>query len=451
MDQPLTLVAAGLSHNTASLSIRETVALSAGGLPGALQHLGAEVGNGVVISTCNRTEVYVVAGPDEASHPRALDLFVGATGANRRRIAEHAYYYRDEEAVRHLHRVACGMDSMILGEVEILRQVRTAMKASFEAGLLTSVHDRLFHSALRAGRRIHADTFLGRHDRSVASAAVTMARGVLGDIGDKRVLVLGAGHAALMTVRAVLREGANDIRIANRTYERAVKLAEHTGTVAVPLQQLSQVLREVDLAVCVAASSLLSRDTLLPILPARRGGALVIADLGVPRNVEPSVRELPGVHLFDMDDLMTLCPTTPEDKERELNKAHLIFEEEVGRFLSWWRSFHAVPTIAALEDSVEEARRREVAKTLRRLPSFDDRQKEALDALTKALVKKVLHRPITRLKLHGDDDQYIAMGRELFGLETNGAEPVIHQVRRAIATETCGWPRGDDEVDLECA
>jgi glutamyl-tRNA reductase len=150
----------------------------------------------------------------------------------------------------------------------------------------------------------------------------------------------------------------------------------------------------------------------------------VLVDIGVPRNIDPSVRDVPGVHLFDMDDLMTMCPATPEDRARDMAHADVILEEEVGRFLYWWRSFHAVPMIAALEDSVEETRRREVAKTLRRLPSFDDQQREALDALTKALVKKVLHQPITRLKHHGDDKEYIAIGRELFGLETDGARPM---------------------------
>jgi glutamyl-tRNA reductase len=421
MDKRLSLVATGLSHKTASLSMREHVALNDEELPEALHHLRARVGNGVILSTCNRTEIYVVADLNRAGHSQALELFVRATGASHPRIEQHTYYYRDEAAVRHLHRVASGMDSMILGEVEILRQVRFAMSTSFEAGLLTSILDRLLHSALRAGRRIHAETFLGRHDRSVATAAVTLARGVLGDIPDSRVLVLGAGDAGAMTIRTMLREGASDIRIANRTYHRAANLAGHTGTVAVPLRRVPEMLCEVDLVVCASASPLLSKQALLSVLPMRCRGPIVLVDIGVPRNIDPSVREVAGVHLFDMDDLMKMCPATPEDRAQDMANADAILEEEVGRFLSWWRSFHAVPTIAALEDSVEETRRREVAKTLRRLPSFDDQQREALEALTKALVKKVLHPPITRLKLHGDDKDYIAIGRELFGLESGEA------------------------------
>jgi len=423
MDTGLTLVATGISHKTASLSMREHVSLSAEELPDALHHMGAEIGNGVILSTCNRTEIYFVAEPGRSSHPHALDLFMGVTGASHPRIEQHTYYYRDEAAVRHLHRVACGMDSMIFGEVEILRQVRSAMSSSFETGFLTSALDRLFHSALRAGRRLHAETFLGRHDQSVASAAVTLARGVLGDISESRVLVLGAGDAGAMTVKAMLREGASNIQIANRTYGRAASLATHTGTVAVPLRRVPELLCEADLVVCASASPLLSKEALLSVIPMRCRGPIVLADIGVPRNIDPSVRDIPGVHLFDMDDLMTMCPAAPEERARDMANADSIFEEEVVRFLSWWRSSHAVPTITALEDTVEEARRRELAKTLRRVPSFDEEQKQALEALTKALVKKVLHQPITRLKLHGDDKEYIALGRELFGLETNGVKP----------------------------
>src|SRR3990172_3164680 len=424
MDTRMSLVALGLSHKTASLSTRERASLNAEALPGALGYLDTRVGNGVILSTCNRTELYFVAHPAMANHSDALGLFLGLTGARQERIEEHTYYYRGEAAARRLHRVACGMDSMIFGEVEILRQVRSAMNASFEAGLLTSVLDRLFHSALRAGRRVHAETFLGRHDRSVASAAVTLARGVLGDISESRVVVLGAGDAGAMTIRTMLREGASNVRIANRTYDRAANLAGHTGTVAVPLRRVPEVLCEVDLVVCASASPLLSKGSLLSVIPMRCRGPIVLVDIGVPRNIDPSVRDVPGIHQFDMDDLMKMCPAKPEDRAQDLANADAIVEEEIGRFLSWWRSSHAVPTIAALEDSVEEARRREVAKTLRRLPSFDDQQRQALDALTKALLKKVLHQPITRLKLHGDDKEYIAIGRELFGLETNGARPM---------------------------
>jgi glutamyl-tRNA reductase len=423
METPLTVVAAGLSHKTASLSMREHVALGPEELPHALERLGARVGNGVILSTCNRTEVYFVTESNAISHSGALDLFKDATATKYPRIETHTYFHSGEAAVRHLHRVACGMDSMVFGEVEILRQVRQAMNSSFETGLLTAALDRLFHSAIRSGRRLHAETFIGRYDRSVASAAVALAREVLGDISKSKVLVLGAGDAGAMTIKAMLREGTRDITVANRTYTRATNLASHTGTTAVPLRKVPQVLREVDLVVCASASPLVSHESLAEIIPARSRPEIVLVDIGVPRNVDPSVRDIPGVHLFDMDDLMAMCPAAPEERERDLANAEEIFEEEVGRYLAWWRSSHAVPMIVALEDSVEEARQRELAKTLRRVPNLDEEQKQAIDALTKALIKKVLHQPVTRLKAHGDEKDYLEVWKELFGLQGNGLEP----------------------------
>jgi glutamyl-tRNA reductase len=415
----LSLVAAGLSHRTAPLALRERVSFSAEGLPGALQDMGSRLGNGVILSTCNRTEIYFVAEPGGSDRARALDLFAAVTGAGLGTVDRHVYHYRDEAAVRHVHRVACGMDSMVLGEAEILRQVRLAMSASFEGGFLTSTLDRLFHSALRTGRRLLAETFLGRLERSVASGAVHLARGVLGDISRRKVLILGAGDAGVMTVRTVLREGARDVTIANRTYRRAVELAAHTGAAAVPLRKVPALLPEVDLVICASASPLISMAQLSATAPRERG-PVVVVDIGVPRTVDPEVRRVPGVALFDMDDLMALCPASAEARENDLACAESILEDGIERFLCWWRSSHAIPTITALEDSVEEARRRELAKTLRKMPSLDEEQRDALEALTRAIVKKVLHQPIMRLKHHGEDDDFIALGRELFGLEPNG-------------------------------
>jgi glutamyl-tRNA reductase len=421
IESGLALVTVGLSHKTAPISTREQVSVTGEDLPAALGYVGRRAGNGVILSTCNRTEIYYVIDASAASRGRALDLFSGATGVDQARVDQEIYHHLDEDTIRHLFSVASGFDSMVFGEVEILRQVRTAMMSSFEAGYLTTVLDRLFHSALRAGRRLHAETFIGRYDRSVATAAVGLAREVLGDISASTVLVLGAGDAGAMTIKAMLREGAGNIRIANRTYGRAANLAALTHTVAIPIRRVPEMLCQMDLVVCASASPLVSQQALASLIPLRCGRPIVLVDIGVPRNIDPSVGEIPGVHLFDMDHLMKMCPAAPEEREQDVAKAHAILAEEIGRFTSWWRSAHAVPTIKALEDAVEEARRRELAKTLRRIPSFDDEQKVALEALTRALVKKVLHQPITRLKLHGDDDGYIAVGRELFGLETSSA------------------------------
>jgi glutamyl-tRNA reductase len=407
----------GLSHKTASLPLRERVALSYEELPRALAYVHVQAANGVILSTCNRTELYYVA-EGQVSHSAALDLLAGAAGVSAARLKKHTYYYVNDAAVRHLHRVAAGLDSMIFGEVEILGQIRTGLQAASEAGLCNAVLIRLFHSAIRTGRRIHSETFVRRHDRSVASAAVTLARRVLGDITSRPVLVVGAGDAGTMAVRTLVHEGARNIVIANRTYRRAAELAKRLRVRAVSLPHLPEVIREVDLAICASASGtrLIRPAALTDAVGARKGRPIVLIDMSVPRTVDPAAADLPGVRLYDMDDLRTMCPAGPEERQHEVAKADAILEEDIQRFDSWWRSLRAVPTISALAN-FEEARSRELTKTLRRFPAIDDRQRESLDALTRAIVKKALHQPITHLKRHSEDQDCLAVTRALFGLD----------------------------------
>lgn len=409
----------GVSHKTASLALRERLALGGEELPRALAYLRVQAGNGVILSTCNRTELYFIAGAVEATQAGALRLLAGATGANPARIQKLSYFHLHEDAIRHLHRVASGLDSMIFGEVEILGQVRTAYQASVEAGLSNSVISRLFHSSLRAGRRIHAETFVARHDRSVASAAVNLAHRVIGELPGRQVLVMGAGEAGALSIRALVRAGARNVVIANRTYRRAVDLARHLKVSAVPLSRVPSLLDETDIVICAAGatSPLISKGVLLDATSRRNGRPMLMIDISVPRNIDPAVRGVEGVHLYDVDDLSQMCPASLEEREREMAKALGIMEEEVQRFLAWWSSLRAVPTITALQRQLEEARKRELTKTLRRFRCFDECQRDGLDALTRAIIKKVLHQPITRLKKHSDDQDYLAVTRELFGLD----------------------------------
>ncbi len=411
----------GLSHKTASLALRERLALGSEELPRALAYLSVQVGNGVIVSTCNRTELYFIAGPGQANAAAALQLLAGATGASQQRIERHTYFFLHEEAIRHLHSVAAGLDSMIFGEVEILGQVRQALEASASAGLSNVVLSRMFHSAIRVGRRIHSETFVSQHDRSVASAAVALAHQVLGEISGRRVLVLGAGEAGTLAIRALVRAGTRNVAIANRTYRRAADLARHLKVSATPLYRVPEELGQADIVVSASGGvrPLIGAQPLMQAMVRRDGRPILLVDIAVPRNIDPAVRSVPGVHLYDMDDLQTLCPAGPEEREREMAKAEAIMEEEVQRFLGWWRSLRAVPTIAELQRRVEAARQLELAKTLRRFNRLDDGQRQGVEALTRAIIKKVLHDPITRLKLHSEDQDYLAVTRELFGLDAS--------------------------------
>ena len=419
----MNVVLIGLNHKTAPLSLRQSLALGPTDLPQALAHLDDKIGNGVILSTCNRTELYFVAGRQRAKRAEAVRLLAGTNGASARTLDPHIYFGLHEEAVRHLHRVAAGLDSMIFGETEILGQVRGALAAAARANLCNATLNRLFHSAIRAGRRVHSETFVGHHGQSVSTAAVALAERLLGDLSGRRVLVIGAGEAGTLTVRGLVKAGVSHVAVTNRTYHRAAELAQRMKATAVPFSRLSQALADSDIVIGASASptTLVNRGDLTPIMARREGRPIILIDIAVPPDIDPAVRDLDGVHLYDMDDLDLMCPVGPYEREQEMAKVENIIEEEVQRFLTWRRSLQAVPTIVSMRQKIEAARRREMAKTLRRFPHLSKSERASIEALTAAIVKKILHSPLTRLKLHSGDQAYLAVARDLFGLDEQSA------------------------------
>lgn len=415
----MNLVLIGLNHKTAPVSLRQRFAMGAGELPEAQARLHGVTGNGVILSTCNRTELYFVARPEQGWRAEALRLLADIAGVSDQSLDQYTYCRLNEEAVRHLHRVAAGLDSMIFGETEILGQARAALTAAAEAHLCNAILNRLFHAAIRAGRRVHSETFIGYHGRSVSAAAVTLAQHLLGDLSACHVLVVGSGEAGVLTARTLVKAGANHLAIANRTYHRAAELAQHLNATAVPLSRLPQVLADTDMVISASGSPLplIGKSDLAPIMARRNGRSLLLIDIAVPRDVDPDVREIHGVHLYDIDDLDAMCPAGPEERNKEMAKVEAIVEEEVQRFLAWWRALRAVPTIVSLRQRLEAIRLKETAKTLRRLRHLNPGERERIEALTGAIVKKILHNPLTRLRLHSGDQHYLAMTRDLFRLD----------------------------------
>lgn len=415
----MNIVLVGLSHKTAPLSLRQQFALGGAEMFRAQAHLHDVTGNGVILSTCNRTELYFVAGRAMARRSEALSLLMRSTGADAPCVDQHVYCQKDEEAVRHLHRVASGLDSMIFGETEILGQVRAALAAAADAGLCNAILNRLFHSVIRTGRRVHRETFVGQHGRSVSSAAVTLAQHLLGDLAGRQVLVVGMGEAGALTARSLAKAGADRLAVTNRTDHRATELAEKLNATAVPFCDLPKALANTDVAISASGAPwpIIGKDELAPAMAGRNGRSILLIDIAVPPDVDPGVREIHGVHLYNIDDLDAMCPVGPAERESEMAKVDAIMEEEVQRFLDWWCSLGAVPTIVSLRQRVEAVRREEIAKALRRLPHLTACEHEGIEALTEAILKKVLHRPLTNLKLNSGDRHYLAVTRDLFGLD----------------------------------
>lgn len=407
----ITLV--GISHKTAPVATRERFAFAAEELPEALLRLG---GAAVLLSTCNRTEVYLTSHhPITAGSVIALLRELKDDGA----APDDAFYHEtDLPAAHHLFRVAAGVDSMVVGESEILGQVRSAFAAANEAGTHNAVLAHLFHSAIRVGRRVRSETHIGRHAVSVSSTAVALARRTLGDLDCRTVLVVSAGEAGKLAARSLRESGASRLLVTSRTASRAKELAADLDGEPVPFRGLGHALAEADIAISSSAAPdyLIGRDDVARAVARRDGRPLLMIDIAVPRDIDPTVRDLPLVHLFDIDDLQGLVEENLNVRRGEAAKAEHIIDAELARFRDWLRSRGVVPTVAALRARAEALSREEAARTLKRAANFTPAQQRKVEAMANAIVKKLLHDPIVSLK-SGDGERYVAAVRDLFNLD----------------------------------
>jgi glutamyl-tRNA reductase len=407
----VTLALVGISHHRAPVELRERVAIDARGAEALARRLADDVGEGVCLSTCNRTELYVVGSGAQASAEAAL---VGLGGEE---IGGALYRLRDEAAALHLFRVAAGLDSMVPGEGEILGQVRVA----FERGASGPVLDRLFRQALHAGRKARTQTAIGESPASVSSAAAALAEQVFGDLRGCRILLLGAGKVGEAAARNLVGRGAELAFVANRTHDRADRLAARFGGVAIPLERAVDELASADVVISStgAAGTVLGRDEVAGAHRARRGRPLFLIDLAVPRDLDPAVAELDGCYLYDIDDLEAVVAETLAGRRREAERAERIVAEEAERFREWQASLEVVPAIASLRARAEEIRRGELRRAEARLGRLTEAERTVVEAVTTQIVNKLLHLPTVRMKqaaAAADGVLYAEAVRHLFGL-----------------------------------
>ena len=412
--EPLVVTCLGVNHRTAPVAEREKVAFSADELPGALESLRERLGAAVLLSTCNRTELYTTTDGHLSQSDRLIEALTAFRGAGLH--PRFTYFLAHDEAARHLFRVAAGVDSMVLGESQVLGQVRDAMSAATQAGTLDGVLSRLLHSALRVGKRARSQTDIGRYSLSISSVAVTLARDTIGALDGKTVLVISAGSTGKLAARGLADSGAARVLVTNRTPDRAEALAEAIGGRTVPFYELERALAESDVVISGTGASgfVLGPELVAPAAAGRNGNALVLIDIAVPRDIDPAVRDLPGVRLFDIDDIESVSKAGMRGRRRELLRVQAHVEDEVEDFLAWWRSLDVVPAIASLKDRAEEARVLEVQRALRRMPDLSDEQRQRIEAMTQAIVKKMLDRPIARMKNGADTSLYMEALQDLF-------------------------------------
>lgn len=397
----MSIVAIGLNHRTAPLELLERTSIDPARLPKALDDLlGREhVGEAVVLSTCNRIEVYAVAEKFHGAYHDIRSFFCEQSYLPPEAVSDHLYVHYDADAAHHLFTVAAGLDSAVLGENEILGQVRSAWEVAQREAASGASLNLLFRHAIEVGKRVRTETGISRHIASVSQAAVAMAEQAIGSLAGRRALVLGAGEMGESMVRVLADAGVADLCIANRTWQTAVELAEQVGGRAIRLVDLPAALREADvLLTSTGATSIMVEHAELESAVAARNAPLLIVDVAVPRDVDPSAADLPGVTLLDMDDLRAFAEVGIGERQREVASVQQLVADELERFVSVSTAREVAPLIASLRARAEEVRRRELARLAPKLEGLSEREQEAVEALTKGILAKLLHQPTLELK-----------------------------------------------------
>jgi glutamyl-tRNA reductase len=420
----VSVVVIGLNHRSTPLDLLERMTIADAALTKALHDLISreDVSEAVVLSTCNRTEIYAVAERFHAAYADIRDFLAETAFLAPEDFSDHLYVHYDAPAVAHLFSVSAGLDSAVLGESEILGQVKSAWDRARDEGAAGPGLNLLFRHAIEAGKRVRTDTGIARHTTSVASAAVAMASERLGGVAGRRVLVLGAGDMGEAMVLGLAKAGAADIALANRTWERAVELAQRVDGRPIRLLDVPAELADVDvlLSSTGAASPLLEIDDLREILSAREGRPLLIVDIAVPRDIDPAIGELPGVTLLDMDDLRAFADVGTAARKGEVAAVRSLLDEELERYLGATSAREVAPMIVALRDRAEEVRQAELDRYRTRLESLGDAELEAVEAMTRGILGKLLHEPSVALKDAAGSprgDRLVTALRELFALD----------------------------------
>jgi len=425
----MNIIVVGLSHHTAPLEIREKLAFSSSGIESPLRELTSlpDITEGVIVSTCNRVEVYARARDMAAGIARVKRFLAGRGGIPFSSLEPHLYGYHGEKAVRHVFRVAASLDSLVIGEPQILGQVKAAYGYAAEYGASGLILNRLLHKAFSVAKRIRTETRIASSAVSVAFAAVELAKKIFDDLAGKTVLLVGTGEMGELAARHFVTAGAGEVMVANRTFERAERLATEFSGRPVRFDDLSDHLHKADIILSTTGAPryIIGPAAVSEALRRRKQRPMFFIDIAVPRDIDPAVNDLENVYLYNTDDLQGVVESNLEQRAREAEKAEEIVTDETGRFLAWLSSLEVVPTIVALRSRFEEIVRAEARRTLSAWKYPSSEQERRLDAMTSAIISKLLHTPITVLKHTGQGgriDLYLDALQSLFDLSPERQE-----------------------------
>jgi glutamyl-tRNA reductase len=414
----MNIVLLGLNHKTAPIELRERLAIGPLQLEEATRSLVQAPGvlEGMILSTCNRVELLT---SQEANAPDLLEFVGSYFGIEPKLLTPHMYEYRQENAVRHLFRVACSLDSMVIGEPQILGQVKSSYLAARSAGAIRGHLDKVLQRAFVVAKRVRSETQIGSSSVSVASVAVELARKIFGSLEGKKVLLVGAGKMSELAARHLLAQGAGAVLVANRTHERATQLAQRFGGRAVNFDDLYAHADQADIIITSTGSArpVFRREHAQHFLQQRRGRPMFFIDIAVPRDVDPEVNKLDGIFLYDIDDLQSVAGSHLKERGKEAELAEAMILAEVDKYQRRLHSLNVAPEIVRFQQSAEQIRQGELRRVASRLQSLSPEQQAAVEALTRGLVNKFLHQPVQAIKAAASEGNSAGVEalREAFG------------------------------------
>ena len=413
----------GVNHKSAPVEVRERLAFDENSLSAALLDLKGRPGfcEGMILSTCNRVEIALTCEDGPASGVAVDEFLADTRKVARDWVTPYLYRYEDSEAILHLFRVAASLDSMVVGEPQILGQLKTAYALAKEHGAVSGFMDTLLTRAFSVAKRVRSETEIGANAVSVSYAAVELAREIFGSLDGKKVMMVGAGKMSELAARHLRRSGATQIFVTNRTPERATEMARVFEATVVDYTQFLGFLPEVDIVIASSGAPhyVIARDDMKKVIEARKNRPMFLIDIAVPRNIEPSVNQLDNVFLFDIDDLQKVVETNLKGRHESAEEAEAIIQEEMVRMMARLKAREVVPTIVSLQEQLEQLRTAELARMRGRFGTLTPEQEQALDALTKSIINKVAHGPISELRKQAsqpDGHFFISTIRKVFRL-----------------------------------
>ncbi|MDH4161632.1 MAG: glutamyl-tRNA reductase [Nitrospirota bacterium] len=426
----MSIVVVGLSHKTAPVEVREKLSFPEATVADALKKLMTYEGirECLILSTCNRVEIYTVV-EESVKGTESIKQFISEYhNLSREALEKSLYIYPESQGVRHTFRVASSLDSLVVGEPQILGQLKDAFDFALKAKTTSTVMNKLLKKAIQVAKRVRTETRLAEGAVNISFAAVELARKIFGTLDEKTVMLLGAGEMAELAARHLLNNGVKTIMVANRTFERAVELANEFKGSAVRFEDFPAELVMADILICStgAPNYVVKPEMVHKVMKERRHKPIFMIDISVPRNIDPATDKEDNVYLYNVDDLQGVVETNVQGRQQEAEKAEDIVRQEVETYLQWERSLDAVPTIVDLREKIEDMRKRELDKTLCQMNGISEDQRRAMDIMSQAIVNKILHAPLVVLKqaaANPEGGDVISIARKIFNLDRELKKP----------------------------